>query len=259
MISPLASISPSAKIGNNVEIMPFAYIEDDVVIGDDCIIYPYASIMAGTRIGNGNKIFQNSVLGAIPQDFKFSGDKTEVIIGNNNNIRENVVINRATFKGGQTVIGDENFLMEGVHVSHDTKIGNSCVFGYGTKIAGDCEIHNSVIFSSNVIENPKTRVGKGAMIQSGCRFSKDIPPFIVATHNPIEYGGINSVILTNHGIDEKIQKHIANAYRLVFHGQTSVFDATLQIKEQVPMSQEIQDIIDFLTASKRGIISKITF
>jgi acyl-ACP--UDP-N-acetylglucosamine O-acyltransferase len=259
MISPLASINPSAKIGNNVEIMPFAYIEDDVVIGDDCIIYPYASIMAGTRLGNGNKIFQNSVLGAIPQDFKFTGDKTELIIGNNNNIRENVVINRATFKGGQTVIGDENFLMEGVHVSHDTKIGNGCVFGYGTKIAGDCEIHNSVIFSSNVIENPKTRVGKGAMIQSGCRFSKDIPPFIVATHNPIEYGGINSVILTNHGIDEKIQKHIANAYRLVFHGQTSVFDATLQIKEQVPMSPEIQEIIDFLTASKHGIISKITF
>ena len=259
MISPLASISPSAKIGNNVEIMPFAYIEDDVVIGDNCVIYPYASIMAGTRLGNDNKIFQNSVLGAIPQDFKFTGDKTELIIGNKNNIRENVVINRATFKGGQTVIGDENFLMEGVHVSHDTKIGNGCVFGYGTKIAGDCEIHNSVIFSSNVIENPKTRVGKGSMIQSGCRFSKDIPPYIVANHNPIEYGGINSVILTNHGIDEKIQKHIANAYRLVFHGQTSVFDATLQIKEQVPMSPEIQEIIDFLTASKHGIISKITF
>lgn len=259
MISPLASISPSARIGNNVEIMPFAYIEDDVVIGDNCVIYPYASIMAGTRLGNDNKIFQNSVLGAIPQDFKFTGDKTELIIGNKNNIRENVVINRATFKGGQTVIGDENFLMEGVHVSHDTKIGNGCVFGYGTKIAGDCEIHNSVIFSSNVIENPKTRVGKGSMIQSGCRFSKDIPPYIVANHNPIEYGGINSVILTNHGIDEKIQKHIANAYRLVFHGQTSVFDATLQIKEQVPMSPEIQEIIDFLTASKHGIISKITF
>ena len=259
MISPLASISPSAKIGNNVEIMPFAYIEDDVVIGDDCIIYPYVSIMAGTRLGNGNKIFQNSVLGAIPQDFKYAGDKTELIIGNNNNIRENVVINRATFKGGQTVIGDGNFLMEGVHVSHDTKIGNGCVFGYGTKIAGDCEIHNSVIFSSNVIENPKTRVGKGSLVQSGCRFSKDIPPYIVANHNPIEYGGINSIILTNHGIDEKIQKHIANAYRLVFHGQTSVFDATLQIKEQVPMSTEIQDIIDFLTTTQRGIISKVSF
>jgi UDP-N-acetylglucosamine acyltransferase len=257
MISPKAEIDPKAKIGNNVTIYPFAYIEGDVEIGDDCIIYPFVSIMNGTKMGRGNNVHQGSVLGALPQDFNFHGEKSELMIGDNNIIRENVVINRATHSNGQTVIGNRNFLMEGVHISHDTKVGDGCVFGYGTKIAGDCEIQHGVIFSSSVIENPQTRVGVGAMIQSGCRFSRDIPPYIVAGGSPINYGGINSTILSNHGIDEKVQGHIANAYRLIFHGQTSVFDAVMQIKDQVPDSIEIQNIIKFIEATKLGIITKM--
>lgn len=256
-ISPLASVSPNAKIGNNVKIFPFAWVEDDVVIGDDCKIFPYVSVMKGTRLGKGNVVFQNTVLGAVPQDFNFTGDMTELIIGDNNTIRENVVINRATYSGGQTVIGDNNFLMEGAHISHDTKVGNQCVFGYGTKIAGDCKIDSGVIFSSSVIENAKTRVGEGAMVQAGTAFSKDIPPYIVAGGSPVNYHGINSVMMTSYGISEKVQKHIANAYRLVFHGQTSVFDAVLQIKSQVPDSVEIQNIINFINDTQLGIISKL--
>lgn len=159
--------------------------------------------------------------------------------------------------GGQTVIGDNNFLMEGAHISHDTKVGNNCVFGYGTKIAGDCIIKNGVIFSTSVIENAGTRVGEGAMIQAGTTFSKDVPPYIIAGGTPVGYGGVNGTMARAWGIEEKVIKHIANAYRLVFHGQTSVFDATLQIKQQVPDSPEIQNIIEFLQETKAGIISKM--
>lgn len=139
-------MSPKAKIGNNCKIFPFAYIEDDVEIGDGCIIFPFVSILNGTRMGKSNKIHQGAVIGALPQDFNFRGEKSELIMGDNNIVRENVVINRATHTGGQTVIGNNNFLMEGAHISHDTKVGNACVFGYGTKIAGDCEIGNGVIY-----------------------------------------------------------------------------------------------------------------
>lgn len=256
-ISPKAEISPKAKIGNNCKIFPFVYIEDDVEIGDDCIIFPYVSIMNGTRLGNGNKVHQNTVLAAIPQDFNFRGDDSKLIIGDNNIIRENVVVNRATFSDGVTRIGDSNFIMEGVHISHDTKIGHRNVMGYGTKIAGDCEIANSVIFSSSVIINPGSRIGTAAMISSGCRVSRDVPPYIVANDNPVKYGGINSTILSSHGLTEKVQSHIANAYRLVFHGQTSVFDAVNQIKEQVPDGPEIRDIIEFIESTKLGIICKL--
>ncbi len=136
-------------------------------------------------------------------------------------------------------------------------MGNQCVFGYGTKIAGDCEIGNGVIFSSSVIENAGTRVGEGTMLQAGTTFSKDIPPYIIAGGNPVGYGGVNMTMCRTYGIDEKVLKHIANAYRLVFHGQTSLFDAINQIKEQVPDSEEIRNIIVFLDSTQKGIITKM--
>ena len=255
-ISPRAEISPKARIGNNCKIFPFVYIEDDVVIGDNCIIFPFVSICDGSRIGSHNKIHQGSVIGALPQDFDFRGEKSECMIGNNNIIRENVVINRATHQGCSTVIGNDNVLMEGAHISHDTKVGDRCVFGYGTKIAGDCEIQDGVIFSSSVIENARTRVGRGAMVQAGTTFSKDVPPYIICSKKNT-YGGVNQTMARSYGVDEKVIKHLANAYRLVFHGQTSLFDAVNQIEEQVPDSQEIRNVVEFLRSTKLGIISKL--
>jgi len=254
-ISPKAEIDPRAKIGNNCKIFPFVFIEGDVVIGDNCVIFPFVSICNGTRMGNNNKIHQGTVISALPQDFNFRGEKTECVIGDNNIFRENVVINRATFKGGQTVIGNDNVFMEGAHISHDTKVGNRCVFGYGTKIAGDCIIEDSVIFSSSVIENANTRVGVGSMLQAGTTFSKDVPPYIIVT-NDGQYGGVNYAVGRQHGVDEKVLKHIANAYRLVFNGQNSVFDAVLQIKDQVPPGPQIDHIVDFLSSTTVGILSK---
>jgi UDP-N-acetylglucosamine acyltransferase len=254
MISDQVVIDPSVKIGKNVTIYPFVYIEKNVIIGDDCVIYPFVSIMEGTTLGKGNKVHQNAVLGAIPQDFNYNGDATELIIGDNNTIRENVVINRATFAGGKTVIGNDNFLLEGVHILHDSCIGSHCVFGYGSKVAGNCDIHDNVILSSNVLINPRVRIGLMSMVQAGCRCSKDVPPFIVAAHNPVKYAGVNTAILNNQKVDPKVQKHIANAYRLVFHGQTSLLDAVLQIKEQIPESKEISAIIDFVENSQLGLM-----
>ena len=252
----LAYISPKARIGKNCKIFPFVYIEDDVEIGDGCIIFPFVSILDGTRMGSKNKVHQGSVIGALPQDFEFRGEKSELIIGDNNIIRENVVINRATHTGGQTVIGNDNVLMEGAHISHDTKVGDRCVFGYGTKIAGDCEIGNAVIFSSSVIMNAKARVGRGSMIQAGCAFSKDVPPYIICNKHG-EYSGVNAFMAKKYGTDEKVIKHIANAYRLVFHGNTSLFDAVNQIKDQVPDSPEIRNIVAFMESTKLGVIGKM--
>ena len=257
MISDKAYIAPGAKIGNNVTIYPFAYIEDDVVIGDDCVIFPYVSIMKGTTMGRGNKVYQNTVLGAEPQDFNYKGGATRLVIGDENIFRENVVVNRATYADGETRIGNRNFFMEGVHISHDTKVDDYVTFGYGTKVAGDCDIRTGAIFSSGVIVNSNVRIGGASMVTSGVRISRDVPPFIVATDNPVRYGGVNDTLLKSSGTDEKIISHIANAYRLVFHGQTSVFDAINQIKEQVPPGKQVNLIVKFLEETKIGIISKM--
>jgi len=255
-ISDKAVVSPKAKLGDNIKIFPFVYIEDYVEIGDNCVIFPFVSILNGTKLGKNNKVHQGSVIGALPQDFAFRGERSEVVVGDNNVIRENVIINRGTHEGGQTVIGNNNMLMEGVHVSHDTKIGDFNVFGYGTKIAGDCQIGTGVIFSSSVIENAGTRVGDLAMLQAGTRFSKDVPPYIIAGGNPIEYGGPNKTMMTAWKIDERVQKHVANAYRLVFHGQNSLFDSVLQIEDHVPDGPEVRNIVSFLKTATRGVISK---
>ena len=257
MISEKAYVDPKAKIGKNVTIYPFAYIEGDVEIGDDCVIYPHVSIMNGTRLGRANKVFQGTVLGAEPQDFNYKGDATRLVIGDENIFRENVVVNRATFSDGETRIGNRNFFMEGVHISHDTKVDDYVTFGYGTKIAGDCEVHSAVIFSSGVIVNSNVRIGGASMVTGGVRISRDVPPFIVATDNPVRYAGVNETLLKSSGTSEKVINHIANADRLVFHGQTSVFDAVIQIKEQVPDSKEIRAIVDFIKDTKLGIIGKM--
>lgn len=254
MISPLAYIDSSAKLGENVIVHPFAYIDKNVEIGDGCEILPHASIMSGARIGKRNRIFNGAVIAAEPQDFQFAGDDTLAIIGDDNVIRENVVINRGSGVEQSTRIGNGNFLHEGVHISHDTMVDNHCVLGYGTKVSGYCHIEDHVIFGGNVLVSQGCRVGRWSMTQTGCRFRKDVPPYIVAAQEPTTYYGVNSYILSHEGVSEKVIKHISHAYRIIYQGNSSLFDALLMIKDQVPMSDEIQHIIEFVEASKLGLI-----
>ncbi len=256
MISPLAYVDAGAKLGENVKVHPFAYIDKNVEIGDNCEIMPYASIMSGARLGKNNRVFNGAVIAAEPQDFSYKGDETLAVIGDDNVIRENVVINRATNAGGQTFIGNGNFLHEGVHISHDTHIGNHCVLGYGSKVSGNCFFEDCVIFGGNVLVSQGCRIGAWSMTQTGCRFRKDLPPFIVAAQEPTTYYGVNSYILQHEGMDAKIVKHISHAYRIIYQGHSSIFDALQMVGDQVPMSDEIQHIIDFINASKLGIIGK---
>ena len=151
MISPLAYIHPEAKIGENVEIAPFVFIDKNVVIGDNNKIMANANILYGSRIGNGNTIFPGAVIGAIPQDLKFRGEESTAEIGDNNLIRENVTINRGTAAKGRTIVGNNNLLMEGVHVAHDALVGNGCIIGNSTKMAGEIVIDDNAIVSANVL------------------------------------------------------------------------------------------------------------
>ena len=249
MISPLAYVDSAAKIGKNVTIQPFAFIEGNVEIGDDCIIMSGAKILHGTRMGKGNKVHHNAVLGAEPQDFHYTGENSMLIIGDNNDIRENVVVSRATHAGSATRIGNENYLMDGVHLCHDVQIGNHCVLGIKTTVAGECQIDDCTILSSNVILHQYCHIGSWVLIQAGCRISKDVPPYIIMNGNPAEYHGINAAVLQHkHQVTERVLRHIVNAYRLVYQGNFSVQDALQKIEDQVPMSDEIHNIINFIKA-----------
>ena len=254
MISPLAFVDPAAKLGKNVTVQPFAYIEGDVEIGDDCIIMSGARILNGTRMGQKNKVHHGAVLGTTPQDFHYTGEKSLLIIGDQNDIRENVVVSRATHEGDATRIGNENFLMDGVHLCHDVQIGNHCVLGLKTIVAGDCRISDFTILSSNVILQQKCHIGSWVLIQSGCRIAKDVPPYVIMNGNQAEYHGINAVVLQHkHQVTDRILRHIVNAYRLIYQGNFSIQDALQKIEDQVPMSDEIHNILNFVRESK-GIV-----
>ena len=254
MISPLAYIHPEAQIGENVEIGPFVYIDKNVVIGDNNIIMPNANILYGARIGNNNRIFPGAVIGAVPQDLNFKGEETTAEVGDNNTIRENVTINRGTAAKGKTVVGSDNLLMEGVHVAHDAIIGNGCIIGNSTKFAGEIIIDDYSIISASVLMHQFCRVGGYGMIQGGSRFSKDIPPFIIAGRDPIAYCGINIVGLRRRGFSNELIENIHNAYRIIYNSGKNTAEALEQVKQEVPMSPEIEYIISFIENSQRGII-----
>lgn len=253
-ISPLAYVHPEAQIGRNVEIGAFAYIDKNVVIGDDNVIMPHANILYGSRIGKGNRIFPGAVIGAIPQDLKFRGEETTAEVGDNNTIRENVTINRGTAAKGRTVVGNNNLLMEGVHVAHDSLIGNGCIIGNSTKFAGEIVIDNNAIISANVLLHQFCRIGSYAMVQGGSRSNKDIPPYIIAAREPIAYYGINLVGLRRNGFTDEQIAHIHDAYRIIYSSGLNVTEALAQIREQLPLTPEIEYILSFVESSQRGII-----
>lgn len=254
-MSPLVYIDPEAKIGKNVTIHPFAYIDKNVEIGDNCVIMPYASVLSGTRMGTGNTIYQGAIIGATPQDFKFKGEDTMLLIGNNNVIREKVIINRGTDKSDSTIIGDGNFLLEGVHLAHDTHVGNNCVFGNGTKTAGNCIIDDQSIMGSGVIMKHGCHIGSWALLRDGCRVNKDVPPYIITAHNPISYYGINAIIMGRGGFSAQAVDNVAKAYRLIYQSGTSLENALRRIRADIGLSSEIQYLLDFIEHSEKGIIA----
>lgn len=255
MISPLAYVDPSAQIGENVEIGPFCFIDKNVVIGNDNVLMPHVNVMYGSRIGNGNTIHPGAVIGGIPQDLKFVGEDTIAQIGDNNKIRENVTINRGTASKGKTVVGNNNLLMENMHVAHDCVIGNNCILGNSTKIAGEVVIDDFAILSACVLIHQFCHVGGHVMIQGGSGCSKDIPPYIIGGRHPLVYAGLNIVGLRRRGFAEETIEAIHNAYRTLYQNGLNVSQAIAALKED-PISKypEVQYIIRFVESSERGIV-----
>lgn len=255
MISPLAHIDPQARLGQNVTIHPFAFIDRDVEIGDNCEIMPYVSIMHGTRMGSNNKVYQNSVIGADPQDFRWKGQDTYCYIGDNNIIRENVIINRGITPEGGTRIGSDSFIMAETHIGHDTHLQGRCVIGNRVTIAGDVEVGQCTILSSAVVLHENSRVGQWVLIKGGCRISGNVPPFVIMAHNPAAYFGVNAYILHKKGYSEEQIDDIAKAYRHIYQSGTSVFNALKRIEADLDPSAERDAILSFVRSADLRLVA----
>ena len=255
-ISPLAFVHPEAVIGENCEIGPFCYIDKNVVIGNNNRLMNSVTLLYGTRMGNGNVLFPGAVVGAIPQDLKFKGEETTAEIGDNNTIRENVTINRGTAAKGKTVVGNNNLLMEGMHVAHDVLLGNGCIIGNSTKLAGEVVVDDFAIVSASVLVHQFCHIGSYVMVGGGTRTGQDIPPFTMAAREPVAYCGLNLVGLRRRGFSRELIENIHNAYRILYQRGKLREECLAQIEAEVPMSKEIEYIIDFVKNSTRGIIKE---
>ena len=256
MISSQAIVSLKASLGENVQIDPFSSIHDDVIIGEGTHIHSNVTIYPGTRIGNNCEVFPGAVIGVIPQDLKFDGEKTTVEIGDNTTIREFVTINRGTTDRWKTKVGNNCLIMAYSHVAHDCIIGDNCILSNSVQLAGHVVLGDWVWIAGVSAVHQFVTIGQHAYIAGGSLVSKDIPPYIKAVRTPLSYGGVNSVGLKRRGFELQRINHILDIYRIIFNKGLNTTQALEFIEEELPASDERDEIVTFIRESGRGIIKR---
>lgn len=257
-IHPTAVIDSEVKIGDNVKIGPYAVIESDVVIGDNTEIGPHVVIGEGTRIGNNCRIFCGAAIGLIPQDKKFSGEKTYTFIGNNTLIREYVTINRGTAAYGETRIGDNCWIMAYCHIAHDCVIGNNVTISNALAMAGHVKVGNYVTIGGICSFHQFTQIGDYAFIQANSYVTQDVIPFALTGANPLRVVDINKVGLERLGFSEERRRVIRKAYKILFRENRRLNEALEILEKDFAGNQDIELIVSFVKKSTRGILLQLS-
>ncbi len=255
MIDPRAIVSPDAEIAEGVEIGPFSVIGPGVRIGAGSWIGPHAVVNGPTTLGRDNKVFQFASIGDAPQDRKYAGEPTQLIVGDRNVFREFCSINRGTAGGRrETRIADDCLFMAYSHVAHDCIVGSHCIMSNCTALAGHVELGDWVILSGYAGVHQFCKVGAHAFLANNAAVTRDVPPFVMVAGSPAEPKGINSEGLKRRGFQAAQIANIKSAYRLFYRSKLKLAEAAEQLRALVPAQPEIAPFVDFLDASERSII-----
>ncbi len=256
LIHPTAVIDPGAKLGANVRVGAFTLIGPDVEIGDGTEIGPHCSIHGPTRIGRDNRFIGHAAIGGEPQDKKFAGERTELVIGDRNLVREFVTINRGTGGGGGiTRVGDDNWFLAYVHIAHDCHVGNNCVFSNNTTLAGHVTVGNWVIISGFGGAHQFCRIGDHAFIGMGALTNGDVPPFTMVGSDSLgRPRGINSEGLKRRGFDAERISAIKRAYRTLYVAGLPLAEAKQQLAEQAQTSDDVRGLLEFIESTERPLL-----
>jgi len=250
-IHPSAMVEPGSNLGVEVHVGPYAIIEAGCVIGDYCEIRAHAVICKGTLMGPHNQVGYGAVIGAEPQDYGYKGGRSWVEIGSGNKIREYVTIHRASTEGTATSIGNDNFLMGGVHVGHDVEIGNRAILANNTLLSGYVKVEDGAFLGGATIVHQHTRIGRLAITRGGTRLGKDVPPFFMATDTN-EVSGINRIGLRRAGFSHETRRAVQAAFELLYRSNLNVTQALEELRQKFH-TPEIAYLTEFIRASKRGI------
>lgn len=255
MIHPTAIIDKDAQIGKNVSIGPYCIIESDTIIGDDCELKSHVVVANHTTLGKGNKIYPFASIGEDPQDKKYLDEPTQLIIGDNNTIRENVTINRGTVDDdGITVIGDDNWIMAYVHIAHDCVLGNQTILANCSSLAGHVHVGDYAILGGFTKIHQFCRIGAHSFSAMDTGFQKDLPPFVMAQGNPAKPRAINFEGLKRRGFDKNRIAIIKKAYRILYKSELKLEQAINELEDIASESNDVKMMVEFIKTSSRSII-----
>ena len=251
LIHPTAVIDASTDLGKEVKVGPYAIIEAGCVIGDYSEIRAHAVICKGSLMGPNNQIGYGAIIGAEPQDFGYKGGRSRVEIGSGNKIREYVTIHRASQVESATAIGNDNFIMGGVHLGHDVQIGNRVILANNTLLSGYVEVGDGAFLGGATIVHQHTRIGALAITRGGTRLGKDVPPYFMAVDTN-QVSGVNRIGLRRAGFSHETRRAIQAAYELIYRSNQNVTQALAELKAKFHFT-EIAALVEFISESKRGI------
>ena len=255
-IHSTAIVSSKAELGKNIKVGPFSIIEDDVVIGDNCTIGSHVSVYDGARIGNNVKFYQGASVSNHPQDLKFANEQTLFEIGDNTIVREFATLHRGTIESGTSKIGKNCLLMAYTHVAHDCIVGNNCILANVVQLGGHVVLGDWVIIGGGTLVHQFGKVGEHAMIGGGFRAVTDVPPYVMAAGEPLNYNGLNTVGLRRRGFSNEDIMKIKDIYSLLFSKEFNMSVAKEKVKEKFQDDVYADKILGFINSSTRGIIKR---
>jgi UDP-N-acetylglucosamine acyltransferase len=253
-IHSTAIVSPKAELGKDVIVGPYSIIEDDVQIGDGCKIESSVVIAPGTRLGKNIKVAHSAVICTDPQDLKFGGEESWVKIGDNSTIREFATINRGTSAHGTTTLGKNCLVMAYAHVAHDCIVGDNVILANSVNLAGHVEIGDCAILGGVLPVHQFVKIGAHSMIGGGFRVQQDICPFSLVGGYPLKVVGINLIGLRRRKFKQETIKHVEKAFKILFFSDLNTTQAAEKIKSELESTPEIDEILNFINLSSRGIV-----
>jgi UDP-N-acetylglucosamine acyltransferase len=252
-IHSTAVVHPWARIGAGVQIGPYSVIGPEVVVGDGCEVGSHVLLDGITVLGSNNRIFHGASVGTEPQDLKYDGGRTRLVIGDNNVIREFVTINTATSDGEATVIGSCCLLMAYAHVAHNCIIGDHVILANSVNLAGHVLVDDHAIIGGVTPVHQFVRIGKHAFIGGGSRVEKDVPPYLKIAGNPPSVYGINSLGLARRGFSEERRANIKRLHRLIYRRGLNTTQVIEALENGEFSGPDADEMLEFLKSSERGI------
>lgn len=252
VIAPTARIHPDAEIGPQVRIADFCIVEQDVSIGAFTRLEPYVYVKRWTTLGEHNEISAHTVLGTDPLDKNFNGDRSYLIVGNHNKIREHYTISRGTQPESKTVIGNGNYIMTSGHIAHNSTVGSNTVIASCALVAGHVDIEDQAFISGGVVIHQYSKIGRLAMVGGNTRVNSDLPPYFMYTDFNVAAKGLNIVGLKRAGFTVAQVGALKQAYKLLFRSGLKLDEALSRIETEVPTEHTLH-VVRFVRASKRGI------